>query len=485
MQNALTKSKYLQYLSCPREFWLAHRFPEAFKAEETLLSRHLREQGYTFEREARRLSIFTRADSESLVEFGREFSTDRLYTKADAVITDRSTGRISIYEIKSSSKVKDEHLYDVAFQKNAAEACGLVVEAAYVITADSEYTRNGELDPEALFSVHDVTTEAIAKAAETEELITAAFACLETEPAPSVSGYCNAKLNCRFIRHYFPELPEYSVFDISRIHKNKLNALVESNIIDIVHVPDGFELSEKQRRQVTVAKSGEPDIDHAGIDARLAGLAFPLHFLDYETFSYAVPQFEGIRPFQQMAFQFSLHSVYEPGGEYTHTEFLSDGTGDPPLAMAESLRDAMAGGIGTVIVWSQGFENTINKRIGEKYPEFSDFFREIVEKTFDLRKIFSDQLYMHPEFKGRDSIKKVMPVLAPHLSYDGLEISEGMTASITWFHLATGRFGEEARAAVYENLRAYCKLDTWAMVEIFNVLRTGSADEASALNAVP
>lgn len=471
MQKTLTKSQYLQFLNCPREFWLAHHFPELFTTEDTLLYRHLREQGYTFEREARRLTIFNPVDLERTVEFGREFVSEKLYAKADAVITDPDTGAISIYEIKSSSKVKDEHIYDVAFQKAAAEACGSVVTAAYVITANSDYTRTGELSPEDLFAVCDITTEVAVKAGETAGFIDAAFAYLDTEPPSSISGYCGAKLDCAFIRHHFRELPEYTVFDISRINKNKLNALIEAGIIDILQIPEDFELSDKQRRQVSVARSGEPDIDHAEIRTRLAGLTYPLHFLDYETFSYAVPQFEGTRPFQQMAVQYSLHSLYEPGGEYLHTEFLSDGAGDPPLEMARSLSEALADGIGSVVVWSQGFENTINKQIGEKYPEYASLFKEIIEKTFDLRKVFSDQLYLHPQFKGRDSIKKVMPVLAPHLSYDSLEISEGMTASIKWFHLASGRFDNGGRSAVDEDLRAYCTLDTWAMVEIFRALQ--------------
>lgn len=471
MQTTLTKSKYLKFLSCPREFWLSHHFPELFKSEDTLQYRHLREQGYTFEREARRLAIFNPIDSGRMVEFAREFITETLYVKADAVVTDLSTGAISIYEIKSSSKVKDEHLHDVAFQKATAEACGFAVAAAYVITANSEYTRNGDLNPETLFTVHDVTAEVAAKSAEATESIAAAFTYLETEPVPSIAGYCDARIDCAFIRHHFPGLPDYTVFDISRIHKTKLNALIDSDIIDILHIPEDFELSEKQRRQVTVAQSGEPHIDIDEIKVRLEGLPYPLHFLDYETFSYAVPQFDGIRPFQQMAFQYSLHLLYEPGGEYIHYEFLSDGIGDPPLAMAESLREAMAGEIGTVIVWSQGFENTINKQIGEKYPQHAGFFNGIIERTFDLRKIFSDQLYMHPAFKGRDSIKKVMPVLAPHLSYNALEIGDGMTASIKWFHMATGRFNDEDRDAICRNLCEYCNLDTWAMVEIFNVLK--------------
>jgi CRISPR/Cas system-associated exonuclease Cas4 (RecB family) len=469
MTTILTKSAYLQFLKCPREFWLAHHRPDLFEPVDSPLYRHLRRQGYVVQQLARQLDEFL-PNREKSVEFEREFKSDALYAKSDVVVTDLA-GSLSIFEIKSSSRVKPEHLYDIAFQKMAAEESGAGVYRCYVVTVDTEYVLNGQIDPNMLFTVNDVTDEVREIEIETAILIGQAFTALETEPARTISGYCGDKLDCAFIRHHFPDLPEYTVFDISRIHSKKLDELIESNIIDIADIAPEFPLSEKQRRQVTVAQSGAADIDREAIKERMDTLVYPLHFLDYETFSFAVPQFAGIRPFQKMAFQFSLHTISEPGGECRHSHFLSEGGGDPAREMAHSLRDAIGGGIGTVIVWSQGFEKTVNKETGEMYPEFAEFFSEINDKTFDLRKIFSEQLYMHPDFKGRDSIKKVTPVLVPHLSYESLEISEGMIASIRWFHMVNGKPDDEERQAILDALRKYCRLDTWAMVEIFNVLK--------------
>jgi hypothetical protein len=228
---------------------------------------------------------------------------------------------------------------------------------------------------------------------------------------------------------------------------------------------------------VNIAQKGVTEIDDSTISERLAVLTYPLQFLDYETFNNVIPDRDGIRPYQQMAFQYSLHTMREPGRPCEHTYFLSEGDGHPPLEMAKKLRSDM-GEIGTVIVWSQGFENTINKHIAESHPEFAGFFGEVIAKTFDLRKIFSDQLYMHPEFKGRDSIKKVLPVLVPELSYKDLDIREGMTASISWFRMVDGRYADMEREQVHRALLDYCHRDTEAMVEIFNVLRTCTRKES-------
>jgi len=471
MPELLTKSRYLQFLTCPREFWLAHHKPELFEPVDSLLYQHLREQGYAFQGFARQLEIFL-PRSQKTVEFERVFQTDTLYAKADAVITDLETEEISIYEIKSSASVKPEHIEDLAFQKTAAEAAGARVGAVYLIIVNNSYVRSGRIDAEQLCAVHDVTVQVLERQPDTLRLIQVAFDYLAA-PAPeaAITGYCGAKLDCTFIRHHYPELPSYTVFAIGNLKKEKRDALLDAGIIDIKHVPDDFALSDRQRRQCTAARSGEPFIDADAIKSVLDAIPYPLHFLDYESFGYAVPQYSGSRPYQQMVFQYSLHTVAAPGAEVEHKYFLSDGAGDPPLELARSLRDACSAGIGKVIVWSQGFEKTVNKQIGEMYPEFAAFFAEVNEKTFDLRKIFSDQHYLHPEFRGSTSIKKVMPVLAPGLSYEDLAVSDGLTASITWFHMATGRFDEVERRQIYEDLCKYCHMDTWAMVEIFNFLK--------------
>ena len=170
------------------------------------------------------------------------------------------------------------------------------------------------IDPEQLCAVHDVTLQVLERQPETLGLIQAAFDYLAS-PAPkaAITGYCGSKLDCTFIRHHFPELPDYTVFEIGSLKKDKRDALLDAGVIDIKHVPEDFALSAKQRRQVTAARSGEPFIDTEAIKTALETICYPLHFLDYESFSYAVPPYSGIRPYQQMVFQYSLHTVAAPG----------------------------------------------------------------------------------------------------------------------------------------------------------------------------
>ncbi|MBK6588017.1 MAG: hypothetical protein IPG22_06900 [Acidobacteria bacterium] len=65
----------------------------------------------------------------------------------------------------------------------------------------------------------------------------------------------------------------------------------------------------------------------------------------------------------------------------------------------------------------------------------------------------------------------MLPVITD-LSYEGMDIADGLTASIKWYHAATGRGTQEERDKTFRDLETYCHRDTLAMVEIYNHLLT-------------
>lgn len=470
----LSKTAYMQYLRCPPEFWLYINQPLLVVEPYSLEYEHLRQQGYEVERYVKQLALFEPSNTRT-VDYQRTFQTADFTARSDVVVTDTATGEIEIYEIKGASKVKLEHYDDVAFQKMAAEAMGARVVRCYVITMNGEYVRRGDIEPEKLFTITDVTTEVDEKLEATAEQAKAAIAYLKTVPVPSLLEHCaDKKLACKYITLNFPDLPEYTIFDISYLKNEKRRELLEMGVVNIRDVPDDFPLSDKQRKQVAAARSGEIVIEREEIAERLNAWEYPLHFLDYETFSFAIPQFDGVRPFQQMCFQYSLHTIDAPGTPLRHSEYLArHDEPNPPLVLAEHLRSAMSDGIGTVFVWYEAFEKTRNDEMAAAMPEFADFFAEVNAKTVDLMKIFADRLYIHPDFKGRSSIKKVLPVLCPHVpKYEDLGIGEGLTASISWFRAVKWASMSDAdREHIFQNLLEYCELDTRAMVDIYEVLR--------------
>jgi hypothetical protein len=86
--------------------------------------------------------------------------------------------------------------------------------------------------------------------------------------------------------------------------------------------------------------------------------------------------------------------------------------------------------------------------------------------------IFRDH-YFDPAFGGSNSIKHVLPVLVPELSYATLEVQSGDLAQLAWKEMFTTA-DESKRLALADSLRRYCELDTWAMVRLYQELRRRS-----------
>jgi hypothetical protein len=231
---------------------------------------------------------------------------------------------------------------------------------------------------------------------------------------------------------------------------------------------------------VTVARSGAMVIDRGAIAASMPTTDEPIAFLDYETFAAAVPRFDGYRPYDQIPFQFSLDVLH--GGTLTHHEFLLTDPVRPDDAFIAAL-ELYLPDRGAIVVWSKAFELTINKRLAERNPGAAGLMQEIADRIVDLEEVFKRQLLVHPGFRGKTSIKKVLPVLVPELSYVDLEIQEGATASDTWNAIVTGQVAPVDAAQKRRELLEYCALDTRAMVEIFRVLARLAAGEELATAA--
>jgi hypothetical protein len=275
--------------------------------------------------------------------------------------------------------------------------------------------------------------------------------------------------HCTTFDHSNPSIPEYGVHDLSRISKRKLTDLIDSGIYLLEHIPEDFELSDNQRNQVDLAARAMPLIRNDFIKEELDKLQYPLYFLDYETFACALPRFDGFCTYQHIPFQYSLHILEAPGTEPIHKEFLYTESDDPSPHFARSMREHI-GDKGTVIVWYKPFECGRNRELARRLPQYRGFLDSVDSRVYDLRDIFVKQYYVHKEFKGKTSIKKVLPVLAPGFSYKGLAIKEGGTASQKWNEIATGDAPADVKKLIADNLKEYCKLDTYAMYAIWKHL---------------
>ena len=120
-----------------------------------------------------------------------------------------------------------------------------------------------------------------------------------------------------------------------------------------------------------------------------------------------------------------------------------------------------------MVVYST-FEKQRLEDLAEFLPQYAEPLRSIQSRLWDQLVIFRDY-YTHPDFGGTASIKSVLPVLVPSLRYDALDVQDGREAQAAWSLMLDSNSARES-ARMIRDLKAYCRLDTCAMVEIHKAL---------------
>jgi len=492
----ISKTTFLQFQICPKDTWLRlHKPGLVEKFVLTEFEKHLLEQGNEVEEKARQLfpnAVLVSATGDEALEktrrlmaagteaiFQATFLADGFFCKCDVLKPGAEPGSWNVFEIKGTNSKKEgsedrDHISDLAFQKHVLELAGVTVGRTHIIHLNKEYVRAGPLNVQSLFIIDDSSEQVAAAAAGLLEEMHAARHYLNRADEPNIGCDCHLSgrsRHCRTFSYSHPEIPEYSVHDIVRIgqSKKKLEYFMDEHIFVIDEVPDDFKLGAAQELQVRAHKKQEPIIVRDAIAEILGAYVFPLYFLDYETYAPAIPAFDTYSPYQRIPFQFSLHILRDKDGEPEHVEFLHRDRSDPTATVAELLGRHIDPK-GTVVVWYAPFERGVNEEIGGRLLRFASQMERINGQVKDLRDVFAEQHYIHPDFRGSTSIKAVMPVLVPELSYDDLEIKEGATASEQWWKMTAENTPAGERERVVAALLAYCGLDSYAMYAIWKKL---------------
>ncbi len=465
----ITKTDFLQYLDTPAHLW-ASKHGQIEKAPSPI-EQHRMEQGQEIEGLAREyIQEYLLQVTDAELAHEKTFVDGNFQARVDTAAYYPAEEVIDIYEIKSSSSVKKEDKYDVAFQRVVCEASETVRDV-FIVHLNKEYIRQGELDLAKLFVVAKMN-DSIEELR--EEVLVAREEAWQVASRDTSEGIqtCVKPDDCPCPTICHGELPEHSIYGVPRLNQNKKRELRADGILAIQDIPDGYPLSGYQSQIVEVVKDGEPFSDIPAIINELAKLEYPLNFLDYETYNPGIPFFDGYWPYQHVVFQYSLHIVETPDSELEHHELLLTNEGDPGIKLVKHLSERITD-TGSVIVWHKTFETGRNKEMAEQYPEYRDFILNINTRIYDLKEIFSKGFYIHPDFHGSSSIKNVLPVLVPEFdqNYAELPISSGEEAMLAWANIMLGNIPQEQRSQLRQELLSYCELDTLAMVKIWQVLR--------------
>jgi len=336
---------------------------------------------------------------------------------------------------------------------------------------NNQYIKDGEIEPEELFVQADINDKVLEYSEGIEERISDMQEIINSEePGCKIGVHCSDPYDCSLMDECWKNVPEGSVFEFYRMFKKKCFELHDRGVVCLNEVPENIKLNDKQKIQRRLAFDGGKHIDKQEIKNFLGNLKYPIYYLDFETINPAIPKFDGMKPYQRIPFQFSLHIQREEGGECEHISFLAEGMSDPRPKFMQALKDSL-GDAGSILVYNQGFEKGVMNEGCDALSEFMSWYEDnIFHRIKDLWDVFKDFAYYDPEQKGSTSIKYVLPVLTD-LKYDDLDIGNGMLASLEYERVTYDDVEDSERLKVREALEKYCELDTWAEVEIVKSLR--------------
>ena len=482
----LTKTDFIQYLNCPESLWLAKNKTieyEKHKGKFSLFLEKLTSEGYEVEEYAKRLFPFgielpensnpkytsQQLQTDDNIFFQPSFVTDNNEFARIDILEKLNNNTFHLYEIKSSTSVKKEKLQDACFQKYVLNECGYNVSKVSIIHLNKEYVKNGDIIPEELIEISDVTEQIDGIYSSTVNKIKTASNFINKKTINENGCSCRYKTrsnHCDTFSYFNSDVPEFSIYEIERISSSKIAQLVDNNQLSILDIPLNFTLNPKQKAQVESVRQMVSLINQAQIHEVLSDLKFPLHFIDYETYASAIPKADGLSPHKHLVFQVSIHTLNEDN-EIKHFEWLGDKI-EMPTSMIKKMEDFTKHS-GTFISWYAPFEKGRNKDMIQWLPEFKSYLDYINNNMFDLMDIFKEN-YIDYRFHGSASIKKVLPVLCPQFSYNNLEVQDGTMALDTWGRMVTEPDSMIDIEQTKLNLLEYCKLDTLAMVKIFEKL---------------
>jgi hypothetical protein len=483
-KSHLSKSDYLAGLQCPMQLWLRVNEPNAIELMTGDKQEALFEQGrrvgelartyvpggtlidfpyYAVEERLRATKRALEASSEIIYEAA--FAFDKQFVAVD--ILKRVSAGFILTEVKSSTKVKPEHLEEIALQAFVLQQNGLTVSKLQIMHINRDYTYP---NLQTLFVTQDVTARVTPLIKEAGKTISAQAEVLRGSlPITKIGSHCSAPFECPFKDRCWADLPAHHVTTLYRIQERKAFALVEQGFTTITQLPNDFPLSQIAERQ-RKAVIEERLIVEPTLSATLNQLPESIGFLDFETVGPAIPVWNGCRPYEPIPVQFSFCKL-GANGELTQFEWLADGAGDPRESIASALIEACRG-VETIVAYNAAFELRCIQHLLFALPHLAVELQEISRRVIDLLPIVRDEVY-HPEFYGSFGLKSVLPALISEDLYDNLAVSDGTAASWLLQELLfePERFSREEQLRLRQDLLDYCRTDTIGLFKLLQKLK--------------
>ena len=483
----LSKSQYIRGLQCHKSLWLYKNNPELRdtpdSSQESLfnigydvgeLAKQLFPNGVEIEFNSSNFDGMI-SKTKELMESGCEiiyeaaFKESGIFSMVDILV--KNGDEWDIYEVKGSTGVKEYHLNDISIQWYSISKV-INLNKAYIVHINNQYVRDEELNIKELFSIADVTDEVQNRQYQIPFNLEQMELMLQNKmPDVDIGSHCSDPHGCDFSGHCWAHIPYPSIFNLYWMNGAKKFEMYYKGMKTYDNIPSDFILNATQKLQVDTYKSKVPFMDKKIIKDFLDTIKYPINFFDFETFQNAIPRFKNQRPYAQIPFQYSLH-IFHEDGRLEHKEFLADEHSDPRDALiTQMLQDITQKG--SIVAYNQSFEISRIKELASFDEKRKSELLALNERFVDLIVPFRGGGYYHPDFNGSFSIKSVLPAMFandPELDYKKLgSIQNGGDAMDTFANLHLLK-DKSKRDVLRKDLLAYCRLDTLAMVRIWQKL---------------
>ena len=390
------------------------------------------------------------------------FEYNGLYARVDILKLSKETGRWKMFEVKSTTKFKDEHIDDIGLQAWIVAKTGLPLEQINLLHLNSECTYP---DLSNLFVSVDLTQQIREIYPSILPKVSEILSSLKASDVPNIpiGPQCLSPYECGFKAHCWKDIPTPSVFDLPKINSKKWEFYNQA-IVDLKDERISG-LSDLPERALQVHRTQKRFVDSKAIQAVLSSWKFPLVFLDFETINPAIPRYEGTHPYQQVPFQYSVHVLKELDGEVEHQEFLHTDISDPRPALIPKLIED-CGAEGVVVAYFARFETDRMKELSEFLPQYKQGLDSLIARAVDPLEIIRESVY-DVGFNGSFSLKAVAPaLLGKEASYDGMFVGDGSAAQRAYEEIIDQNTSEQRKSELTQGILEYCKKDTLVMVEL-------------------
>ena len=487
-----SKSDYTKGFQCPKILWMDAHMKEKF--DKSLIDQARLDAGnevgdmamayfgdfvevkmnFRFDDMAAKTAELM-AEAAAMAKAGKAFSICEATFKHGAMVCMADIVRmcdertLDLIEVKSSTKVKEYHVRDLAYQTAVIQACGFEVATASIMHINSDYVLDGDLDLQGFFAIEDLTEEAKSLALHVEDTVAALlpYKAVEAEPDVEIGPQCNCPFACGYQTWCWRNIADADVFALAGMGRTKALERLGEGVASFGDALGGMKLTALQRAQVVAEMGGGDTVSADALADFLEQITWPVYHLDFETVQPIIPRYQGTRPWQQIPTQFSVHKAGAPGAAPEHMEFLAEHDSDPRRALAEALCAAIPANA-CVTAYNMGFEKGRIRELADCFPDLAEHLMGIHDGIVDLMVPFRAGWVYLKAMKGSYSIKKVLPALCPNdpeLDYAALEGVHSGTEAMTAFEQLAG-MEPEKRREVREQLLRYCELDTLAMVKV-------------------